>query len=299
MRYHGPSYHSPRHHRPGTRRHTPRIAAYAVYAVYIVMAAVWALSGAARAQAPVAGDPWPGLVSDVFKGRAVEDGTGLIALDMPARAEDAAIVPVTVRSTLRPDDGRQVRTVTIIIDQNPAPVVATFELGAKAGVASISTRVRVDSYTNVHAVAELTDSKLYAVKTFVKAAGGCSAPAAKNADEANANVGQLKFRVFAKSDDPADTNLREAQIMIRHPNNSGMQMDQITRLYVPAFFVREVKIWQGDDLVLAMDGGISVSENPNIRFTYVPNGAKTFRVEATDTDGHVYKGEWPSAASEM
>jgi sulfur-oxidizing protein SoxY len=45
---------------------------------------------------------------------------------------------------------------------------------------------------------ELSDSKLYFVKTYVKASGGCSAPAAKNADEAIANLGQMKFRVFGK-----------------------------------------------------------------------------------------------------
>ena len=52
--------------------------------------------------------------------------------------------------------------------------------------------------------------------------------------------------------------------MIRHPNNSGLQMDQVTRLYVPAYFVRELRVWQGDDLVLSMDGGISISEDPTI-----------------------------------
>src|SRR5207249_10101605 len=42
---------------------------------------------------------------------------------------------------------------------------------------------------------------------------------------------------------------RQAQFMIRHPNNSGLQMDQLTHLYIPAFFVRELRIWQGDELV--------------------------------------------------
>jgi sulfur-oxidizing protein SoxY len=46
--------------------------------------------------------------------------------------------------------------------------------------------------------------------------------------------------------------------------------------------------------MLAMESGISISENPNIRFSYLPNGATTFRVEAVDTDGHVFTGEWPA-----
>ena len=37
--------------------------------------------------------------------------------------------------------------------------------------------------------------------------------------------------------------------MLRHPQNSGLQMDQLTRLYIPPFFIENLKIWQGDDLV--------------------------------------------------
>ena len=231
------------------------------------------------------------ILNEVFKGRPVEDGNGLIAIDMPARAEDAAIVPVTMRSTLAPGDARTVRAFTLIVDQNPAPVAATFALGAGAGVASIATRVRVEGYTDVHAVAELSDGHLYAVKTFVKASGGCSAPALKTADEAEAHVGELKFRRFVQADEAA---AREAQIMVRHPNHSGMQMDPVSRLYVPPLFVRELRVWQGDTLMLLMDGGISISENPSIRFSYRPNGAKSFRAEVVDTNDRVFRGEWPA-----
>jgi len=81
--------------------------------------------------------------------------------------------------------------------------------------------------------------------------------------------------------------------MIRHPNNSGLQRDQLSLLYIPVFIVRELRVWLGDQLLLQMDGGISISENPNFRFSYRPNGAATFRVEAVDTEGNVFKGEWP------
>jgi sulfur-oxidizing protein SoxY len=76
-------------------------------------------------------------------------------------------------------------------------------------------------------------------------------------------------------------------------------MDQVTRLYLPAYFVHSVKILQGDELLLAVEGSISISEDPNIRFTYLPNNAKSFVVEATDTENHVFKGEWPVEASQM
>jgi sulfur-oxidizing protein SoxY len=158
----------------------------------------------------------------------------------------------------------------------------------------ISTRVRVNSYTNVHAVAELSDDKLYVADTYVKASGGCSAPMANTEDMAT-ELGQMRFRQFPKTTADSSKTPREAQIMIRHPNNSGLQRDQVSLLYIPLFIVRQLRIWQGDQLVLEMEGGISISENPNIRFSYIPNGASTFRAEAVDTDGHVFKGEWPVA----
>ena len=251
----------------------------------------------AMAATPEAYDPWPGLVQDIFHDRQMNDGAGLIAIEMPYRAEDAAIVPVTLRATLPPGDTRRVLAITLVIDQNPSPMAARFELGPEASVSEISTRVRVNNYTDVHAVAELSDGKLYMTKTYVKASGGCSAPAAKNAEEANNKLGQMRFRQFSKPSEGPTSGAREAQIMIGHPNNSGLQMDQVTQIYIPPFFINDLRVWQDDSLVLTMEGGISISEDPNIRFTYVPNGAKRFRVEAKDTDGHVFQNDWKVESS--
>ena len=259
--------------------------------VTIAFAAVIALCAAHVPVAAAADDPWPDLARDAFNGRPLADGAGLIAIDMPGRAEDAAIVPVTLRATLPAGDARVVKSFTLVIDENPSPVAATFTVGA--GVTMISTRVRVNGFTNVHAVAELSDGQLYVVQTYVKASGGCSAPSAKNAEEANANLGSMRFRQFARAGSEPTTGPREAQIMVRHPNNSGLQRDQVTLYYIPLFIVRDLRVWQGDHLVLDMDGGISISEDPNIRFSYLPNGATTFRAEAVDTKGNIFKGAWP------
>jgi sulfur-oxidizing protein SoxY len=253
----------------------------------------------ASAAGPEPYDPWPGLVQDIFKNRPINDGTDVIGIEMPYRAEDAAIVPVTLRTKLPPGDSRRIRMITLVIDQNPAPMAAKFELGPDANVTEISTRVRVNNYTDVHAVAELSDGQLYMTKTYVKASGGCSAPAAKNAEEAKARIGKMRYRQFARPGEGPASGAREAQIMIGHPSNSGLQMDQVTQLYVPAFFINELRLWQDDSPVLSMEGGISISEDPNIRFTYVSTGAKRFRAEARDTEGHVYRNEWKTDDSGM
>jgi sulfur-oxidizing protein SoxY len=252
------------------------------------------LGGAASAQSPAPPDPWPSLAGDLFHDRAMQNGDGLIALDAPYRAEDAALVPMTLRFALPQGDARQVKRITLVIDQNPAPMAASFEIGPNSGLTSIATRLRVNDYTNVHEVAELSDGNLYVVQKYVKAAGGCSAPAGKNPDEASAHLGEMRLREIAATPDAASTPaLREAQLMIRHPNNSGLQMDQVSHLYIPARYIDSLQVFQGDDLVFAMEGGISISEDPNFRFTYKPNGAKVMRVVARDSGGRQFNSEWP------
>ncbi len=234
-------------------------------------------------------ETWNSIKGDIFKDRPILDGSGLVILDAPRRAEDAAVVPIGMRVNLGGDDKRTLQSLTLVIDENPAPVAGTFTIGPHSGVTSISTRVRVNTYSYVRVVAELSDGQLYGVKSYVKASGGCSAPASANADATKSMLGQMKFRTFR----PEADGLPEAQIMLRHPQNSGLQMDQVTRLYVPPFFIENLKIWQGDDLVVAMDGGIAISEDPNIRFNYKPNGAANFRAEAIDTSKNQFKDEWP------
>ena len=105
-----------------------------------------------------------------------------------------------------------------------------------------------------------------------------------------AALGQMKFRILP----PTPEAPNEALLMIRHPNNSGLQMDQVTRLYTPARYIEKLAVYQGPDLVFSMAAGISISEDPNFRFTFKPNGAKMFRVEAEDTAGKKFSGAWPA-----
>src|ERR1700688_914175 len=267
-----------------------RVIIPALIAVLYVAAppAAHAQAASAAGQDQPSEETWNSIKGDIFKNRPILDGAGLVMLDAPRRAEDSAIVPTGMRVDFAADDKRMLKSLTLVIDENPAPVAGAFTFGPRSGVTSISTRVRVNSYSYVRLVAELSDGQLYGVKAFVKASGGCSAPASSNSDATKSMLGQMKFRTFR----PDSGGMPEAQIMMRHPQNSGLQMDQLTRLYIPPFFVENLKIWQGDDLVVAVDGGIAISEDPNIRFNYKPNGASSFRAEAVDTSKHLFKDEW-------
>jgi sulfur-oxidizing protein SoxY len=259
----------------------------------LVTAALSAVGRHAAAQGAAAQqDAWPSLAAQIFERRPLQDGSAILAIDAPYRAEDASLVPVDIHSVLPASGSQRIRSITLVIDENPSPLAAIFSLGDGSGTRTLSTRVRVDAYTNLHAVADLSDGQLYAAARFIKAAGGCSAPAAKQ-DADSIPLGTMRLRLLSPARD-TEPGLHEAVLMIRHPNYSGMQMDQLTRLYVPASFVRSVRIWQGDDLLLGIEGGISLAENPQFRFDYHPNGASRFRAELEDSEGRSFRQEWPA-----
>ena len=73
-------------------------------------------------------------------------------------------------------------------------------------------------------------------------------------------------------------------VMISHPNNSGLAMDQVTRLFTPAHFVRQVRITYGDQLVMSADVDFSISENPNLRFYFLPRTEGELKAEVVDSN---------------
>ncbi len=81
--------------------------------------------------------------------------------------------------------------------------------------------------------------------------------------------------------------------MIRHPNYSGLQRDQVTQLFITAHFIDMLEVHQGDDLLFRMEGGISISENPVFRFEYNDNGSENLIVRATDTEGNIFEQTLP------
>jgi sulfur-oxidizing protein SoxY len=246
---------------------------------------VAALMGPAAAQDERPETTWTELRPSILGERPIRDGAGLVSLEAPKRAEDAAIVPVTLRIALPEGDARRVKSLTLVVDENPSPVVGTIRFADGQRRFDLSTRIRVNSYSYVRAIAETEDGGLYMTKAYVKAAGGCSAPAVKDPAEAKAHLGEMRFRDF--------TERGEAQVQVRHPNYSGLQMDQVTRLYTPAWFVESLSVRQGETPLFSMTGGISISEDPTFRFSFTGN-SEAVTVAAKDTEGRLFTRTFPA-----
>ncbi|KAB1074009.1 quinoprotein dehydrogenase-associated SoxYZ-like carrier [Methylobacterium planeticum] len=244
-----------------------------------------AINGPAGAAGASDGDAerqarWDEIAKSIFGARKIEPTDTLIQIDAPARALDAALVPITLTM---PDKGR-IKGVHFVIDDNPSPYAAHFRFGPAADPGELRLRVRINNYTNVHAVAELTDGRLVEATKFVKASGGCSAPMGMSDEEAMRGMGDMKMK-FAESQPGKPL---EATLMIRHPNFSGMQMNQVTRDYTPARYIQTVSVTYGGQTVFDLDGDISIASNPVINFALNPAGKGPITVAATDNQG----GRW-------
>ncbi|RXF74591.1 quinoprotein dehydrogenase-associated SoxYZ-like carrier [Hansschlegelia zhihuaiae] len=237
---------------------------------------------------------------EAFGAKPIKAEAPFIRMSAPIRAEDAAVVPIDVDVVLPPGDERTISKVTLVVDENPSPVAAAFTLGQKRKEFAISTRLRVNAYSTVRAVVETSDGELAMNGRFVKASGGCSAPALKDQDEAMARIGQTRFRNLAAKDGaPAEaTPFDRAQLMIRHPNYSGLQMNVVDRTYIPAWFVNHIEVQQGDETVFAMDGGISLSEDPMIQFSYHKKPGAKLAMTGTDTQGKAFSADLQQDAAQ-
>ncbi|WP_439542503.1 quinoprotein dehydrogenase-associated SoxYZ-like carrier [Hyphomicrobium sp.] len=232
-------------------------------------------------------DLWPGLKQELFGERAIAENDGVVALFAPENAEDAALVPVSVRFPSA--TSRTIVAMTLLVERNPAPVAATFKFGdafrngADVGERQLATRIRIDSFSRVRAIVETADGTLHMATRFVAGAGGCSAIPSKDMEAALAGLGRIDIKTL--SEPLRGDAWRETQVKIKHPNFTGMQMDPISRGFVPARFVNDLEIKNAGTLLFRMEGGISISENPNFRFSYGARPGDVIEVNARDNDG--------------
>ena len=234
---------------------------------------------------------WADLQHAIFGDRAVEDAGDRVTIDAPMRAEDAAIVPVAIR--VEDSFAREVHGLYLVIDDNPSPLAAHFVLGPLADPREIATRVRIDDYTYLHAVAETTDGRLYVTARFIKAAGGCSAPAGKDQALALERLGKMKLTLADRTRPETSTN---AKLLISHPNNSGLQMDQVTRNYVPADFIQTLDVSYNDQSIFHLESDIAISEDPNFQFSFSPADAASpgvIKAEVFDSSQRHFIQTWP------
>jgi sulfur-oxidizing protein SoxY len=204
------------------------------------------------------GDRPMGLVDETY-----------MSLEVPSTTPDPAATPLALHFAA--DAAARIKRVRVFIDNNPSPLVATFELG-NPSVTQIDLRVRIDRFTSVRAVAEKADGGLEMRSAWVKASGGCSAPPSA---AAGGTLGEVRLR-------PGE-DAKSLLVSIRHPNSSGFQIDPRTGDNIPAHYISHIRIDAGGRTLLDAETGISLSENPTLRIASDQSLPVPVTVDAVDS----------------
>jgi sulfur-oxidizing protein SoxY len=204
------------------------------------------------------GDKPMGLVDETY-----------MSLEVPSNTPDPAATPLTLH--FADDPAARIKRVRVFVDNNPSPLVATFELGDPP-VTQIDLHVRIDRFTSVRAVAEKADGGLEMRSAWVKASGGCSAPPSA---AAGGTLGEVRLR-------PGE-DAQSILVSIRHPNSSGFQIDPRTGDNIPAHYISHIRIEAGGRTLLDAETGISVSENPTLRIESDHSLPAPLTVDAVDS----------------
>jgi sulfur-oxidizing protein SoxY len=202
-----------------------------------------------------------------------------MSLEAPANTPDPAATPLTVRF----GDAAvgHIKQIRVIIDNNPSPLAATFDVAGGVRVAEIGLRVRIDRFTSVRAIAETTDGRFEMRSSWVNASGGCSAPPSSLTA---GTLGDIRFRPSPDS--------KSMLISIRHPNNSGFQIDPRSGEPIASHYVSHIRFSSAGQTLLEADTGISLSENPTLRIASDQPLPAPIVVDVVDSKDAHFNASW-------
>lgn len=227
-------------------------------------------------------DMWQALRQQYFLHRAIiESGENRIRIQAPGRAENDAMVPVLIELVENYNNSADpFQKVYLIVDVNPAPLAGLFTLSNNRVMEQLKTSVRVNGYTFIRAVGETASGKLYMAKQWVKSTGaGCSAPPGLDQEMHKKRMGKIRFN---QVEDNINRRSRSLRLVVSHPNNTGMQRDQLSTMLIPENYITNVKVTFNQELVLEADTSFTLSENPNFTFTFDPEESGILRADFSD-----------------
>ncbi|MDB5961684.1 MAG: Quinoprotein dehydrogenase-associated SoxYZ-like carrier [Massilia sp.] len=250
-----------------------------------VLAALPLSAYALTATAQAVDDPWPALQQSYFSGKKLE-AAPFIHLSAPIRAASGDQVPFAFSIDHPMTAERYIKSVTVLVDSNPVPLTAVFHFNPDSGKAEASTRIRFESDSPVHLVAESNDGRFYVNAVTVKASGGCSGPTAGADAAALAAAGKMKMAL----DGPLTLGaVNKAKLFIRHPMYTGLQRDLSTNGFRPAFYINKIDVSYNGKPVMRADTSIGISENPTIEFPFRADRPGALQVLIQDNTGATFR----------
>lgn len=258
-----------------------------------------ALAALVAARPALAADTstWQDLRSELYGSVFLAQSPDVLKLEAPYRTGNDSRTLLT--TSVQAPEGLLVTALDVILDENPMPVSARLQFAQPIQRFQITGTFRINGPTPVHAVATLDNGQRFMAEGFVKTSGqgACAAPPGTDPKEALKTLGQMELalKTAPLAENQSASGLAasvlsgagkdlDLTVDIKHPSHSGMQMDQISLLYIPARFIDTLNISVNGAPYVDITGSISLSENPRLELT-IPPGGRTAGVHLLDTNG--------------
>lgn len=227
---------------------------------------------------------WERLRAQLFRDRPIEVEAAKVELQVPLRAAYGAAVPVKVVSRIAQQPELHVKRMYIVVDKNPSQLAGVFDLTTELGQADFEMRLRVDEYSHIRVINELSDGTLHMASRYVKTSGGCSAPPNRTP---LSEIGKTAFKL---PEGVKMNALTAVDVRVTHPNDTGFELNNQTVMYIPPHFVRSIRVSYGERKLFDAELDFSISENPQFRFNFLPHAPDELKAEVEDSRELHYRG---------
>ena len=205
-------------------------------------------------------DPWPDLVINVFDARPIADGAwrdrARCTLSRGGRGDCADHHPLRAAGRLRAGNSKKSRSSSTTILR-------------PSRRSSPSGRRRNDC-NDLHACPRRClyqharrgrDERWHRASRHCKVCEGSGRLVRRlGPEERRRTSGSIAARCSSAASKKRQRGTAEAQLMIRHPNNSGLQRDPINNYYIPAFFIHDLALNVGGKQLLPRGGHLDQRE---------------------------------------
>ena len=105
------------------------------------------------------------VVDKITGGAPLQDGR--VTLDIPVLSDNGHSVPLRINVASAMNERDHVKTIHVLSERNPRPIIATYHLNPRCGRAEISTRVRLNGEQRILVIAGMADGSFHAAAASV------------------------------------------------------------------------------------------------------------------------------------
>ena len=180
-----------------------------------------------------------------------------IVIDAPQKAENGAVVQVEVAL---PAAAGSVRSLRLLADANPTPLVASVEFSSQV-LPRMVTRIKMAQSGDLIALLEQADGRLIQQRrAVIVLEDGCA-----NSEHEEPFSNSMKIRARPLADGPLGKQVTELKIIILHPMRTGRSKNDDGQR-VPAHFMQTMQVVLAGRVLIDVQTGTAISRNPYFTF---------------------------------